>query len=342
MADAANFGAAMPTESLVLGGDLGGTSTRILVVGTDGREHGRSAAGGGNPISHPAGAAAAFGDALRTALAAVDPGRVRASVIGVAGSLALRTPPVAAHFGRVWADAGLTCSPGYAPDLEVAFAAGTPEPDGSVLVAGTGATAGAVTGHRLTRTADGHGWLLGDDGSGFWLGREAVRAALRALDAGESAGRLVGSVLRELAGAETVDEVAAARARRGTDWCRDRVIEAVYARPGVQLSALAPLVSAAYREGDPEARSIVERAAAALLTTLSRIRGHDETTPIVLAGGLTSDTSPVGTTLRTLLPGRFAGPVRSARSEVGGAAWLALAALDPALATRDAHAQLCG
>jgi glucosamine kinase len=53
-------GAAMPTESLVLGGDLGGTSTRILVVGTDGRDRGRStAAAAGNPISHPAGAAEA-------------------------------------------------------------------------------------------------------------------------------------------------------------------------------------------------------------------------------------------------------------------------------------------
>jgi glucosamine kinase len=120
------------------------------------------------------------------------------------------------------------------------------------------------------------------------------------------------------------------------------VIEAVHSRPGVQLSALAPLVSAAYREGDPEARSIVERAAAALLTTLGRIRGQDETTPIVLAGGLTSDTTPVGTTLRALLPARFAGPVRPARTGAGGAAWLALAALDPALASRDAHARLCG
>jgi len=328
----------MRTETLALGGDLGGTSTRILVVGTDGREHGRSTAGGGNPISHPAGAAAALGEALRTALAGVDPGRVRASVIGVAGGPALRTPPVAAQFGKVWADAGLTCDPGYAPDLEVAFAAGTPEPDGTVLVAGTGAAAGAVTGHRLTRTADGHGWLLGDDGSGFWLGREAVRAALRTLDAGEPPGRLVGSVLRELDAAETVDQVQLAH--RGIDR-RDRVIQAVNSRPGVQLSALAPLVTAAYREGDPEARSIVERAAAALLATLSRVRDQGERTPIVLAGSLTSDTSPVGTTLRTLLEARFAGTVRPARSGVGGAAWLALAALDPALATRDAHARLC-
>jgi glucosamine kinase len=333
----------MHAESMVLGGDLGGTSTRILVVGTDGRERGRSIAAAGNPVSHPDGAAAAFGDALGTALARVDPGQVEASVIGVAGVSALRTPPVAARFGRVWADAGLRCDPGYATDLEVAFAAGTPEPDGSVLVAGTGATAGAVTDRRLTRTADGHGWLLGDDGSGFWLGREAVRTALRALDVGEPRGRLVGAVLRELGATGTADQVPPARARRAaTERQRDRVIEAVHSRPGVQLSALAPLVSAAYRDGDPEARSIVERAAAALLTTLGRIRDPEETTPIVLAGSLTSGTSPVGTTLRALLAGQFAGPVRPAGTEVGGAAWLALAALDPVLASRDAHAQLCG
>jgi N-acetylglucosamine kinase-like BadF-type ATPase len=210
-----------------------------------------------------------------------------------------------------------------------------------VLVSGTGATAGAVIGHQLARTADGHGWLLGDDGSGFWLGREAVRATLHTLDAGEPPGRLVGSVLRELDADGTGDKVRSAPARRGVDRRRDRVIQAVNSRPGVELSALAPLVSAAYRDGDPQARSIVERAAAALLATLGRIRDPAETTPIVLAGSLTGDTSPVGSTLRRLLPARFAGPVRPARSGVGGAAWLALAALDPALATRDAHARLC-
>jgi N-acetylglucosamine kinase-like BadF-type ATPase len=119
------------------------------------------------------------------------------------------------------------------------------------------------------------------------------------------------------------------------------VIQAVNSRSGVELSALAPLVSAAYRDGDPQARSIVERAAAALLSTLGRIRDPAETTPIVLAGSLTGDTSPVGSTLRRLLPARFAGPVRPARSGEGGAAWLALATLDPALATHDAHARLC-
>ena len=320
----------MGSEILALGGDLGGTSTRILVVGPDGHEHGRGVTGGGNPTTDPGGAAAALGDALRTALAAVDPARVKASVLGVAGGSALRTPAVATHFGRVWDSAGLTCDPGYVPDLEVAFASGTAEADGAVLVAGTGAAAGSVVDRRLTRTADGHGWLLGDDGSGFWLGREAVRATLRTLDAGTPPGPLVEGVLREL----DAD-------RPGSDGQHDRVIQVVNSRPGVQLSALAPLVTAAYRAGDPQALTIVERAAAALVATLALIRDPAAGTPIVLAGSLAGDASPVGAELRALLAARFTGAVLPARTGVGGAAWLALAALDPALATRETHARLC-
>jgi glucosamine kinase len=317
------------SDFLALGGDLGGTSTRIVVVGPDGREHGRGITGGGNPTTDPAGAAAAFGDALRAALSGVDGAQVKASVVGVAGGSALRTPAVATYFDRVWTEAGLTCDPGYVPDLEVAFASGTPEADGAVLVAGTGAAAGSLIDRRLTRTADGHGWLLGDDGSGFWLGREAVRTTLQTLDAGTPSGPLVESVLREL----DAD-------RPGRDGQHDRVIQVVNSRPGVQLSALAPLVTAAYRAGDSEAHSIVERAAAALLATLSLIRDPAESTPIVLAGSLAGNASPVGAELRTLLAARFTGAVLPARNGVGGAAWLALAALDPALATSETHTRL--
>ena len=48
-----------------------------------------------------------------------------------------------------------------------------------------------------------------------------------------------------------------------------------------------------------------------------------------------------GCVLSGLLSARFAGDVLPARTGVGGAAWLALAALDPALATRETHARLC-
>jgi glucosamine kinase len=149
------------------------------------------------------------------------------------------------------------------------------------------------------------------------------------LDAGTPPGPLVAGVLREL----DAD-------RPGRDGQHDRVIQVVNSRPGVQLSALAPLVTAAYRAGDPQAQSIVERAAAALVATLALIRDPAESTPIVLAGSLAGDGSPVGVELRTLLAARFAGAVLPARTGVGGAAWLALAALDPALATRETHTRL--
>jgi len=70
------------------------------------------------------------------------------------------------------------------------------------------------------------------------------------------------------------------------------------------------------------------------------IRDPAESTPIVLAGSLAGDASPVGAELRTLLAARFTGAVLPARNGVGGAAWLALAATDPALATSETHTRL--
>lgn len=109
--------------------------------------------------------------------------RVRAGVIGMAGGGALADPQVResydAALARVWAQRR---TPGIARgDLKVAFAAGTESPAGGVLVAGTGSVAGRVVARRLTATVGGHGWLLGDEGSGFWLGREAVRLAFATL-----------------------------------------------------------------------------------------------------------------------------------------------------------------
>jgi len=322
---------------LVLGGDVGGTTTRILVAGCEGTPVRRGIAGGGNPVSHPDTAAAALGQAVRDALTGVDPARVRAAVVGLAGGSALQQPVVRVAFDRVWSDLGLSCSPTYAPDLEVAFAAGTTEADGTVLIAGTGAVAGAVQGRCLVRAADGHGWLLGDDGSGFWLGREAARATLRTLDAAGPPSPLATAVLREVG---AVDESTEPTQLCDVNAQRVRVIHTLNARPAVRLAELAPLVTAAHAAGDPVARSIVEEAARLLLETVGRVRRPDERTPIVLAGSVVREDSPVGATLRALLAERLPGTLLSARDGVGGAAWLALAAADPAAATDEARLRL--
>jgi glucosamine kinase len=326
-----------PATPLVLGGDLGGTSTRILIADHKGTVVGRGSAGGGNPTSHPASAAAALGQALRQALAGVDAGQVGAAVIGAAGGSALSKPEVRAQFDAVWSEAGLTCRPDYIGDLEVAFASGTPEPDGTVLIAGTGSAAGLVVDHRLTRTADGHGWLLGDDGSGFWLGREAVRSVLRALDLGEQTGALGEAVIAALLPDGTGSTTSG---RTGYDRLRDDLVRAANSQPPVMLAALARAVVSAYDEGDRTAHALVKRAAELLTETVSRIRTPEDSTPLVLAGSVAGEDSPVGQALRKTIQERFAGEVLTARDGVGGATWLALAALDPALATRTTHTRL--
>ncbi|MEJ7745008.1 MAG: hypothetical protein WKF73_22225, partial [Nocardioidaceae bacterium] len=190
--------------------------------------------------------------ALRAALTGIDPGRIRAAVVGVAGGSELRQPEVGQAFGRAWSDIGLSCPPTYVTDLEVAFAAGTAEPSGTVLIAGTGAVAGELRDRRLVRTEDGHGWLLGDGGSGFWLGREAARATLRTLDAGEPPGPLAASVLRELGAANAPD---ASPLRTGLNEQRVQVIHALNTRPPVRLAELAPLVTAAFAAPRPRGRA---------------------------------------------------------------------------------------
>src|SRR5436305_8154 len=66
--------------------------------------------------------------------------------------------------------------------------------------AGTGAGAAVIDDGALVRRADGYGWLVGDEGSGVWIGTEAVRAALRAYDGRGAPTTLAESVPRLLLG----------------------------------------------------------------------------------------------------------------------------------------------
>lgn len=319
------------SDLLVLGGDLGGTSTRIVIADSEGNVVGRGAAAGGNPTSHPASAAANFGQALHEAITGLDPAAVKSAVVGMAGGVALQRPEVAAQFDAAWTGAGFTVPPAYIGDLEVAFASGTPEPDGTVLIAGTGSNVGLVRNHQLQRTAGGHGWLLGDDGSGFWLGREAVRSVLESLDLREPLGLLGQAVVQAILPGRDEDLVAH---REGYDALRDLLVMTVNSRPPVMLAELAPAVIAAYHQHDETAQALVKRAAELLTETAARLKVTSDSGPMVLAGSVAGESSPVGQLIRE----HFAGDVRTAKDGVGGATWLALGTLN--LATTENHTRL--
>jgi glucosamine kinase len=332
---------------LVLGLDVGGTCTRALVVdAAAGQRLGAGRSNGANPVTHGViRAAENIGAALGEALAGRDPAEVQACVVGLAGASRLAADPAAATvFAALWQEVGLRCEVAVVSDLVAAFAAGTPAPDGSLLIAGTGAVAAAMTGRSPSRWRDGHGWLLGDDGSGFWIGREAVRAALSALDGSGPRSALLETVIGDY-----LDPLPGPPEPGGPDESRflaSALITAVNERPPVDLAALVPRVCAGATAGDPVAERILAAAAAHLIAALCHVREPADDSPIVLAGGVLRPGGPVERLVRASLAATWpAAPVRAATDGAAGAAWLAaLRLLDETGgatgAARALHAQL--
>jgi N-acetylglucosamine kinase-like BadF-type ATPase len=131
-------------------------------------------------------------------------------------------------------------------DAEIALVGATLGEPGVIVIAGTGSVAGARNRKGEYARCGGWGHLLGDEGSAFFIAREALRAVLWAFDGRGSATELTELVLKAL-GVASPDEI---------------LIKVYGERMSVQdIARLAPLVTEAAKRGDPVARSIVEDAA---------------------------------------------------------------------------------
>jgi len=318
---------------LVIGADLGGTSTRLTVATTAGDRLVTVEGGGGNPTTHGVQPAAAeLARTARRALAGLDPGEVRAVVIGVAGRATLDDQQARQTFADALAAAEIMINPDFVGDAEVAFCSATPEPDGTVLLAGTGAMAVRIRDRRVDATSDGLGWLLGDEGSAYWLGREAVRASIAAICGTGPPTTLTGAVSNAL-----LDTPPPTTPHQH----RSALIRAANTCPPIALAALAPLVTQAETQGDVVAAAICEAAAERLIKILADVRDETDPAPLVTVGSVAGDPrSPVGRRLRALIAARFTGNVLTPADGVVGAAWLAVRSLDPGTRLTDVHARL--
>jgi glucosamine kinase len=298
----------LPTP-LVIGVDAGGTTTRCLVSTLDGKVLDRRSAGGANQNS----SGRHLADPLRAVLSTIEgaaiPGTAVAGVVAAAGSAApaARARALAAA-EEAWRLAGLAGPVTVVTDLEAAFAAGTPAPDGVLLIAGTGAVAARFTGHALIRRVDGYGWLAGDEGSAVWMGREAVRAVFRAMD-----GRGPKTAL--------ADHLTPPTGGTGEDRAQ-ALIAATMGAPPATLGRFAPIVSQAAADGDEVARAIVNEAVTQLLHTLDTVAGGP---PVVLGGGLLLSPGPVADAVRRGVRDRFGAEPHDATDGAAGAAALAIA-----------------
>jgi len=67
---------------------------------------------------------------------------------------------------------------------------------GVAVISGTGSAAWGANADGARARAGGWGYLLGDEGSGYWLGREAVRYSLHRMDLGLPADELTQELLK--------------------------------------------------------------------------------------------------------------------------------------------------
>lgn len=260
--------------------DAGGTSSRAVVLTPHGVCLGYGTAGSGNPIS------SGTEHAARQVVTAVRAALDQASLSGIDADAVLAMAGSRTYVSTEWitsalASVGVRGDVVLESDLLATFCSGAWESDGYAVVAGTGAAAIRVRDHLQDVSADGLGWLLGDAGSGFWLGRRVVRAVAAELD-----NRGPKTALTPLLFTEFGIPQDASRTP-GYDGRPDSlrlVLDGVYGLRPIELARFAPLVFAA---GDDEvAAQIVRDARSALHTTLAAIDSAEVRGPVVCGGGV--------------------------------------------------------
>lgn len=312
----------MITMPFFLALDAGGTSTRAVLLTADGQCLGYGTAGGGNPVSR------GFEPALQALAAASRQaiggrgGAISQALVAMAGA-SLELPMELFHDSFV--THGLAESVVIESDLLAAFYSGTFHDTGHALIAGTGAVGARIAQGRLAAVADGMGWLLGDAGSGFWLGREVAQAVAAALDGRGPATALTALLLAELGIQESRTSRVQGRLR-----AQQQLISSVYGQNAIELSRFAPLVFAAPR--DPVAQDIIDRAGAALAHTLlatgsqpgkAELPGtaHVGSGPVIFGGSVLTKAPSVAAAVTEHLAAanRLAAPVLVADGAVGAA-----------------------
>ncbi len=127
-------------------------------------------------------------------------------------------------------------------DQEIALDGAFRGGPGILIAAGTGSNVIGRAADGAMYQAGGWGPALGDEGSGFWIGQEALRAGFWAKDRG-----IATTLLQEI----------------GNFWeakSLGEIVEMANVRPGPDLSALVPIVVRCAEAGDELAIAVLERA----------------------------------------------------------------------------------
>lgn len=263
---------------LVLGVDGGGSKTVAWLAHRDApataSPWGEGQAGPGNPRA--VGFAAAQAEILQAIHAAFAAATMPIRPVeGLCLALAGAGRPAEQQAMLRWAaSTGLARQVMVTDDAEPILAAATPDRCGIALICGTGSLALGRNREGQAARVGGWGYLLGDEGSGYQLACEGLRAALRSADGRDGPTSLLTLLMRAV-GVEALDEL----------------VQRVYGSPlsRQELAALAPVVLAA-ADSDSQACRIVQSAANELAEMVATLVRRLDLVPgdylLALAGGL--------------------------------------------------------
>ncbi len=194
-----------------LGVDGGGTGCRAALADATGRILGQGQAGSANVMTDPSGAARNIRAAAEAALAdsGISLSQVHA-VLGLAGAT------VSARIGAML-EALPFASARVVSDAVIALKGALGGQPGIVATIGTGSVFACDAGQGV-RVIGGGGYVISDEASGAWLGRELLAAALRACDGIEPATPLLTTLIEEMGGQAAI--VTGSLTARPTDFAR--------------------------------------------------------------------------------------------------------------------------
>jgi N-acetylglucosamine kinase-like BadF-type ATPase len=252
----------------VIGMDAGGTKTVGLLADETGATLREARAGGANLMVL---GELAVEKTLYQVLEALDPpGPVAAVCLGIAGA---DRPADQETLAGVLRRLGLRQRVRIVNDAFIALVAGAPAGVGIVVVAGTGSIAYGVDAAGRTARSGGWGYLLGDEGSAFWLGHAAVRQGIRAADGRGPATTLYDRIRQKL---DLHDPAELVKWFYDQELSRDRVAK------------LASVIEEAAADGDQAADALLGQAAEHLARAARAVAGQlafPDSFPLVLSGG---------------------------------------------------------
>jgi glucosamine kinase len=268
----------------LIGADVGGTKTAVGV--SDGETVLARAEGSGAAVRPGRALASAtiIADVVRKALGGAD--RLRADVLYVGAAGAGREPE-REELQKALRTENLATTVVVSTDIEIALAAAFDEGPGIVVSAGTGSVAVGRDRSNRRKRIGGYGWQMGDEGSGYAIGRAALGAVSRAAD-----GRSPRTALSERVLAATRSDSFDALVR----W-------AAGASPA-EVAALAPHVLDVAAHGDILAQGIADYAArelTQLVVCLLPMLDVEPPVGVAITGGLLSTDGPLRRSVLTRL-----------------------------------------